>query len=76
MFDVEDFLAGGRDGRVLFTPTAHRSLSGWDWTRNHLILSVLDDVVTHLEVLTPGRGLGGAGAARRTGVLLAGDHRL
>lgn len=53
VFDLEDYLAGGRDGRVLFTPTAHRSLSGWDWTRQHLVLSVLDDVVTHLEVLTP-----------------------
>ena len=53
VFDLEDYLAGGRDGRVLFTPTAHRSLSGWDWTRNHLVLSVLEDVVTRLEVLTP-----------------------
>ncbi|TCK22699.1 prolyl oligopeptidase family serine peptidase [Pseudonocardia endophytica] len=56
VFDLEDYLAGGRDGRVLFTPTAHRSLSGWDWTRHHLVLSVMDDVVTHLEVLTPADG--------------------
>ncbi len=53
VFDLEDYLAGGRDGRVLFAPTPHRSLSGWSWTRHHLILSVLDDVVTRLEVLTP-----------------------
>ncbi|MDQ4116185.1 MAG: prolyl oligopeptidase family serine peptidase [Actinomycetota bacterium] len=53
VFGLQDYLAGGRDGRALFTPTARRSLSGWDWTRNHLVLSVLDDVVTHLEVLTP-----------------------
>lgn len=55
VFDVEDYLAGGRDARVLFTPTPSRSLGGWSWTRSHLILSVLADVVTHLEVLTPAR---------------------
>ena len=54
-FDLEDFLAGGRAHRVLFTPTASRSLSGHAWTRNHLILDVLTDVVSGLEVLTPSR---------------------
>jgi prolyl oligopeptidase len=52
-FDFEDYLAGGRDARVLFAPTASRSLSYHAWTKNHLILSVLSDVVTRLEVLTP-----------------------
>lgn len=66
-FGIEDYLAGGRepDGAsgatgqvptVLFTPTPHRSLSGWAWTRNHLILTLLEDVATRLEVLTPPAG--------------------
>ncbi len=55
-FGVEDYLAGGRDHTVLFTPTPSRSLSGWAWTRSHLILTLLDDVATRLEVLTPPSG--------------------
>ena len=58
LFDLEDYLAGGRDATVLFSPTPSRSLSYHAWTRNHLLLSVLDDVVTSLEVLTPD-GAGG-----------------
>ncbi len=53
VFDVEDYLAGSRAATVLFTPTPRRSLSYHAWTKNHLILAVLDDVVTSLEVLTP-----------------------
>jgi prolyl oligopeptidase len=52
-FGAEDYLAGGRELTVLFTPTASRSLAGWSWTRNHLVLTLLDDVATRLEVLTP-----------------------
>ncbi|MEO6086224.1 MAG: prolyl oligopeptidase family serine peptidase, partial [Umezawaea sp.] len=50
----DDFLAGQRDLTALFTPDAHTSLTGHVWTRNHLILSVLHDVQTRMEVLTPG----------------------
>jgi len=50
----DDFLAGGRDLTPLFTPDAHTSLTGYVWTRNHLLLSVLHDVQTRMEVLTPG----------------------
>ena len=49
----DDFMAGKRDIAVLFAPTATRSLDSFSWTRHHVILSTLDDVVTHLEVLTP-----------------------
>jgi prolyl oligopeptidase len=55
-FDLDDYLAGDRTARVLFAPTASRSLSYHAWTRHHLLLAVLTDVVTRLEVLTPGRG--------------------
>ena len=67
LFDFEDYLAGGRTVTVLFTPTASRSLSYHAWTKNHLVLSVLDDVVTSLEVLTPDRSGGWARRALPAG---------
>ncbi|MDQ3764189.1 MAG: S9 family peptidase, partial [Actinomycetota bacterium] len=51
--DFDEFMAGNRDLRVLFTPDEHTSLSGWSWTRHYLILDVMRDVVSHLSVLTP-----------------------
>ena len=50
---LEDFLGGSRDLTVLFEPTPTRSLASHTWTRHHLVLNVLDDVVNRLEVLTP-----------------------
>ncbi|MCX4470735.1 prolyl oligopeptidase family serine peptidase [Micromonospora sp. NBC_01655] len=47
------FLAGGRDLAVLFTPDDRTALGGHAWTRNHLILAILADVRSRLEVLTP-----------------------
>ncbi|MBS0211795.1 MAG: S9 family peptidase [Proteobacteria bacterium] len=52
----DDFMAGKRDFTALFTPDAHTALSSYSWTRNHLILDVLDDVKSRLFVLTPGAG--------------------
>src|ERR1700754_714336 len=49
----DDFMAGKRDITVLFAPTQTRSLEGFSWTKHHVILSTLDNVVSHLEVLTP-----------------------
>jgi prolyl oligopeptidase len=54
--DFEEFMERGTTGaglRVLFTPDEHSSLSGYSWTRHHLILDVMRDVVSHLSVLTP-----------------------
>ncbi|MET8363092.1 prolyl oligopeptidase family serine peptidase [Micromonospora sp. NPDC005194] len=48
------FLAGQRELAVLFRPDARTALSGYFWTRNHLILATLVDVRSRLEVLTPG----------------------
>lgn len=53
---LEDFLAGSRQMEVLFTPTPSSSLTGWTTTAHHLVLTVLDDCVTVLEVLTPPAG--------------------
>jgi prolyl oligopeptidase len=51
-----DFLAGDRDLAVLFEPTPGVALSDHHWTRNHLILSLLADVRSRLEILTPAPG--------------------
>ncbi|MGN6225829.1 MAG: prolyl oligopeptidase family serine peptidase [Dyella sp.] len=53
----DDFMAGKRDFTVLFRPDAHTSLASYSWTRHHLILDVLHDVSSRLEVLTPRPGL-------------------
>ncbi len=47
------FMAGKRSFTVLFEPDARTSLDSFDWTRHHLIVDVLDDVKSRLEVLTP-----------------------
>jgi len=51
---LESFLAGERDLDVLFEPGERTSLSGFSPTRHHVILSLLDNVKSRLEVLTPG----------------------
>ena len=54
-FRFEEYLAGDRTATVLFTPTPSISLSYHAWTRNRLILVLLSDVATRLEVLDPAR---------------------
>ena len=64
--NFDAFMAGKRDITVLFAPTDTTALDGYSWTRHHLIVNVMDDVVNRLEVLTPQAGdwkhqaLGGA----------------
>ena len=71
----DDFMAGKRDFTVLFRPDAHTSLGSYSWTRHHLILDVLDDVKSRLEVLTPQPGdwkresIAGAPALSTVGVV-------
>ncbi len=57
-FRFDDYLAGGRDAEVLFSPTPSRSLNYHAWTRHHLILVLLSDVASELELLTPPSGPG------------------
>ncbi|HEY9480010.1 MAG TPA: hypothetical protein VIP79_07960, partial [Gemmatimonadaceae bacterium] len=52
----DGFMGGARDFTVLFQPDERSSLASYSWTRHHLILDVLDDVKSRLEVLTPGPG--------------------
>ena len=52
--DLERFLAGERMFETLFAPTPTVSLDSVSLTRNHVVLTLLDNVVYRLEVLTPG----------------------
>lgn len=49
------FMAGKRDFSVLFAPTDHAALASYAWTKDHLILNVMDHVKNRLSVLTPGK---------------------
>jgi prolyl oligopeptidase len=49
----DDYLAGGRELTVVFEPDAHTSLQYHLWTKNHLIVALLQDVKSRFEVLTP-----------------------
>ncbi len=51
--DFDEFMAGDRGLRPLFIPDERTSLADYSWTRHHLILNVMHDVVSHLSVLTP-----------------------
>ncbi|MDO5661641.1 MAG: prolyl oligopeptidase family serine peptidase [Brachybacterium sp.] len=48
--DLERFLAGERDLTMLFEPTPTTSLEDVTFTRNTIVLTVLEDVVHRLEV--------------------------
>ena len=52
----DDFMAGKREFDVLFAPTDTTSLAGVAWTKNHVVLNVLDDVKNRLSVLTHADG--------------------
>jgi prolyl oligopeptidase len=54
--DLEAFLAGGRDLTTLFEPDPHTALDSWHWTRHHLVLALLRDVQSRLELCTPANG--------------------
>ena len=52
--DLDDFLQGGRDFEMLFTPSERVSLSGVATTRDSLLLATLDNVRGRLWRLKPG----------------------
>ncbi len=47
----DDFMAGQREFRVVFEPTANTSLAGSGFTRDYLYLNVLEDVKNKLYVI-------------------------
>ncbi|MBT1003586.1 prolyl oligopeptidase family serine peptidase [Paenarthrobacter sp. DKR-5] len=54
--ELERFLAGERALTTLFTPDEHTALEAWSWTKDHLLLNLLQDVSSRIEVLTPREG--------------------
>ena len=52
--DYDEFLAGTAQLRVVFEPDAHTSLLHYAWTRDRLVLVTLSDVVSRVEIVTPG----------------------
>ncbi len=48
-----DFLAGDRRFQVLFTPTARRSIQGFFFVQEHLVVQVLDNLAPAPFVVTP-----------------------
>ena len=50
--DAQAWASGERRATALFTPTPTRSLAGWQQTRDTVLLDVLDNVASRLEVLT------------------------
>ena len=56
VIELEAFLAGDRDFQELYVPSASTSLAGYTGTRHHLVLNILDDVKSRLEVHTPSGG--------------------
>ena len=53
--DFDAFMQGKREFRVLFEPSASTSLAGYSWTKNFLLLNVLDDVKNRITVLDPAK---------------------
>lgn len=49
--DFDDFMSGGRDFDVVFEPTDNSSLASYSFTRDHLLLNVLEDVKNRIYVL-------------------------
>lgn len=52
--NFDAFMGGEREFDVLFEPSETTSLAGAAWTKNHLVINVLEDVKNKLTVLTPG----------------------
>ncbi|QGU03628.1 prolyl oligopeptidase family serine peptidase [Corynebacterium comes] len=50
VIELARFLAGERDIRPVFTPTEHVSMQATAFTRNWLVLTLLDDVATRLII--------------------------
>jgi prolyl oligopeptidase len=51
--DAAAFIAGKPVYQPLFSPTPTRSLAGLDTTRSKLVLTILDNVASRIEELTP-----------------------
>ena len=53
VIDFDKFMAGDREFDVAFTPDEHTSLSGYTWTKRHLVMTLLNDVKSKIRIMTP-----------------------
>ncbi|MDO5617988.1 prolyl oligopeptidase family serine peptidase [Kocuria sp.] len=51
---LEAFQSGKTALSVVFEPTEHTSLQGWSWTADHLVLQLLHNVSSAIQVVSPG----------------------
>src|SRR5262249_6167156 len=51
---LDDFLAGDRALRPVFTPSSRTAFGGYAWTRDHLIVTAMTDVVSRPEAVALG----------------------
>lgn len=56
VIEVDAFMAGSRELRTVFAPTAAQSLQSWSWTKDFLLLNLLSDVSSKILVLDPASG--------------------
>ena len=54
--DLERFLAGDRDMDILFQPEPGKALAGYQPTRNHVLINLLDNVRNRIRIATPADG--------------------
>ena len=54
--DVADYISGKSEFTVLFEPSATVSLAGFDFSRNHVFVNVLDNVKSRLIEWTQAKG--------------------
>lgn len=59
--ELDAFLAGDRGVRTIFAPSAAQSLQSWSWTRDFLLLNLLEDVSSKILVLDPAHGWAATG---------------
>jgi prolyl oligopeptidase len=52
--NYEEFVSGSADLRVVFQPDAHTCLNHYAWTRDRLVIVVLQDVASRVAIVTPG----------------------
>ncbi|MDQ0278712.1 prolyl oligopeptidase [Arthrobacter silviterrae] len=53
---LDAYLAGDRALSTIYAPTATQSLQSWSWTRDFLLLNLLEDVSSRILVLDPAAG--------------------
>ena len=53
--DLGKWMKGKRDVQVVFSPSDTVSMSGMSFTQNHVVLELLDNVRSRIEVHTPGK---------------------